>query len=274
MQNNTLNPILGNTTKATIINILSQNPPLTLKQLHTELEKQNNKPITYQATHKAISEMITDTILEKTQDKKLQINKDWITKGSAIFEKIKSNSHNQQTTENVKVKYFNNYSSFSKYIINSAKDLPNPENRPCICIMKHSWVPLGLEEEDFKKITNFLKENQYYDLTTNSTPLDLAFAKTLEKMGKNVIVGSKIKYPYDLLCKGDTIIQIIFDKKYSEDYDKIFKKHKKLDENSMKDIIDKLVSVQTQIQVTEIKNEELSKKIQTQVLKEYKKVRT
>ncbi|MGI6589915.1 MAG: hypothetical protein ACOX1V_04630 [Candidatus Iainarchaeum sp.] len=270
MQDGFLDPILGNSTKSIIVKILSESP-LTLKELCAQIKKTTTKPLTYQAIHKATTEMIKEGILQKNE-KTLQINQEWVEKVKKAFENIKIDSKKNDIEDKVKIYYLPNYSVFARFIINLAYSFIGKDETPGICIMKHSWPALGLEEEYIQKMNKFLKANTYYDLTENSTPLDCAFAKTLEKMGKKIIVGSKISFPYDLVCKGDSIIQIIFEKQFAEVYDKIYKKHKQLDENAINDILQEIVSKSTNIQVIQSTNKKFAEELRLKVIKEYKEV--
>ena len=74
METGKIAPLLEtNSTKSLIIKILSENQPLSLKELHAKLQKQ--KQLSYQATHKAVSEMVNEKILLKMKAK-YEINKE------------------------------------------------------------------------------------------------------------------------------------------------------------------------------------------------------
>ena len=74
METSKIAPLLEtNSTKSLIIKILSENQPLSLKELHAKLQKQ--KQLSYQATHKAVSEMVNEKILLKMKAK-YEINKE------------------------------------------------------------------------------------------------------------------------------------------------------------------------------------------------------
>jgi len=270
MQNSFLDPILGSSTKSSIIECLTEKP-LTLKELCSKVEKTTTKPLTYQAIHKATTEMIEAGILQKNE-KELMINKEWVEKVKTAFDKLFIDSNKPPEENQVKIHYLNNYSAFARFIIDIAYSQIGKDNTPGICIMKHSWPGLGLEEEYIQKMNKFLKASDYYDLTESSTPLDYAFAKTLEKMGKKIIVGSKIEYPYDIVCKGDNILQIIFEKSFAKDFDEIYKKYKQLDEHAMNDILQKIVSRPTTIQIIQSTNKKFADEIRQIVLQEYKKI--
>ena len=257
MQNNFLDPILGSSTKSAIIECLTEKP-LTLKELCSKVEK-------------TTTEMIEAGILQKNE-KELMINKEWVEKIKDRFDKIISDSNKPPAANQAKIHYLNNYSEFAKFIIDAACSQIGKDNTPGICIMKHSWPGLGLEEEYIQKMNKFLKSNTYYDVTESSTPLDYAFAKTLEKMGKKIIVGSKLSYPYDMVCKGDTILQIIFEKNFSKDFHKIYEKYTQLDENAINDILQKIVSRPTTIQIIQSTNKKFAEEIRRTVLQEYAKV--
>jgi hypothetical protein len=136
--------------------------------------------------------------------------------------------------------------------------------------MKHAWPPIGIDQEDLLKIRQFLKEGKYYDITINETALDKAFAKTLEQMGKNVKVGSKIKISEDCLAQGDKIIKVVFDEKLKKTIHKIFKKNKKLDETAMQEIITRIVTAKNNIQIIIKTDKKQCQEMRNAVLEEFK----
>jgi hypothetical protein len=137
--------------------------------------------------------------------------------------------------------------------------------------MKHAWPPIGIDQTDLLRIKTFLKNGNYYDITLHNTPLDIAFAKTLEKMGKTVKIGSNLKIENDLLVQGNTLINIIFDQRLKNNMNKIFQKHKKLDETAIQEIITKIVMEKTNIQVIIKEDENKAEKIRKEILKELNK---
>jgi hypothetical protein len=259
-----LESFINKSTKEIIINILIEKQPQSLKEIYSKFKKESKKNVSYQAIHKAIKELENEKIINKKL-KEYTINQFWIDN---LFEKINKIKNNNLVTDPKKTYFFETYSDFAKFIINQAYTIPN-NNKPCVCVMKYSWNPLGLDKTDLFKMSKFLKERNYYDLTLNQTPLDYAFAKTLEKLGKHVKVGSKIRFNNDLIIQGNTLIEIYFDNKLKNIIKNIFKKNKQLDELAIQEIITKIVTPKHNIQIILYEDEQKADNLRKKILKEF-----
>lgn len=272
MQRSFLAPILGNSAKASIVQVLAESKPLTFKKLHSEIEKISSKSITYQAIHKAAKEMLDDEILEK-HEKEVTINKQWVEKISQLGIALKARKDEPEQTgvKEAKIYIFETFIDMGKFAIRFCHDTPNPENKPGFCIMNHAWPSFGLNKTDYELLGELLKETTYYDLTKNDTPLDKVFGKTLEQLGKKVKVGCNIDLPFDALCKGDQIIQIYYTKEFAEKIDKMFKKFTKIEDLHMNDIMNESLVQKTKIKVIQITDADAADKLREIVIKEFNK---
>jgi len=258
-----LEPLLDKkSTKKIILDLLIEKQPQTLKELYSSIKKQ--KDISYQATHKAVQDMESEKIIQKNNNK-LSINQAWIDGISNTINSIKQKQSEENTT---KIYNLDSYSQFAKFIIEQTATLPD-ENQPSVCAMKHSWPALGLDQSDLLKISKFLKEREYYDATCGNTPLDVSFAKTLEKLGKKVKIGAKIKIDNDFVVQGNTVLKIIFEKKLKNNIHKIFTKHKKLDESAIQEIITKIITEKNNIQVIIYQDKEMAEEMRKKVMREF-----
>ena len=255
----------NNTTKAAILETLIEKP-LTQKELHNRVQKNGQNSITYQATHKATQEMITDQILSK-QDKLLKINKEWIHKLEGFTQTLKDKPTDPEQTS---VYEYDSFGKFVSAIIKFVHDAPNPEKLPGVCITKNAWPPIGLSKEDYELLNELLKETKYYDISTKNTPLGKAFAKTLEKMGKEVKVGSKLSTHLDFICKGNDIFEVAFDDELQKELNRIFTQHKTLDENAINDILQNIITKPSRIKIIHTTSPTYANELRKKILKEFK----
>lgn len=93
-------PLKPKSTHETIIHILSHQHPLSTKQLHHVIQKEEGMSITYQAIHKALHEMEEETIIEKNNQKEWKLNPNWLEKQKKFYEKT------IETYEQKKNKYY------------------------------------------------------------------------------------------------------------------------------------------------------------------------
>ncbi len=246
MLTETLAPIFGNnTTKALIIQTLTEKP-LTIKEIHTRIQKTTNKNITYQAMHKATKEMITDQILEK-HGKQVRINKEWVEKLAKLTEQLQNQKDYKTVSSTIQKFEYNTFSEFGKAILREWMKIQNPNNLTSFCILNHAWPLMSMDKEDWTLFQKLFTNEKFYGIISNSTQLDIAFEKPFETFGKRVIVDPTLNLEYDLIIIGDSITQVYFEKSFKQEHDKLFRKYKKLDEKAVRALTEHFLINKTRI---------------------------
>jgi len=267
MQNNFLDPILGSSTKSAIIEALTEKP-LTLKELCSKVEKTTTKPLTYQAIHKATTEMIEARILQKNE-KELMINKEWVEKIENFTKTMRETPKNSTPNHPEIKKYvFNSFAEVGKFVIKCSHDFENPENKIGLCIFKHSWPLFGMTKQDYDLLEDTVKNCPYFELVEGNTPLDHMFSKPLLDMGKPIIHGAKTTSPFDIILKGDYVQQVFFPKKVLDKLDQMYNSCKSLDDFSVVNLLKDFVVEHNEIPMIIIKDSSLADKIRENALKE------
>jgi len=251
----------NNTTKATILETLTEKP-LTQKELHCLVQKNNPHPLTYQATHKATTEMIQDEILTK-QGKLIEINKEWVEKLNILATSLKSKDEQQIERNRTPAEKFelDTFVDFGKFVIKFFHDTQNIENNPGVCIMRHSWPVFGMGKMDYEILVKLLKETTFYDLVLNDTPLDRSFGKVLEKLGKKVKTGAKYDTNCDIVCKGKDVFYIYFSNELKEKFEDMFNKYTSLEELDMNDLMKEVLSKKTKITIVHVVDQTIASNI-------------
>jgi len=67
----------GSSSKEIIIQILSEEWPLSSKQIHSKIRRYG-KSVSYQAVHKTLKELIKNNVLKRSDSKKYKINLTWV----------------------------------------------------------------------------------------------------------------------------------------------------------------------------------------------------
>ena len=258
-----LSPFLGNNTKSLIVSIISESS-LSLKELHLELIKQSNKNISYQATHKAVNELVKDEVIEKI-GKNLSINDKWINDLSKLSEKLQTK---ETTTSEAKVYHFDTFIDMGKFCVKFLNSLP-PTTKPGACFTRHAWPFFGLSDNDYKELQKLLTETKYYEIIHYDTPLDKIFGKAIQDAGKIIKIGSKLDYDYDFMIKGDTIVQIHFSPDFKKRFHQMFISHKNLDEFPISKIIDQFLIKKTDINVFVVKDATAVNRASKVILEEF-----
>lgn len=271
METGKITPLLdSNSTKGIIIQILSQTSPLSTKELYSETQK--HKQLSYQALHKAIGEMVTEEILTKAPDKKYEINKEWIEKMSLFTTNLKSKKENPIMIETNKSETytFDNFVEFARFTIRFFLDAPNPENKEGVCILNHSWPLFGMSNTDYELLKRLFSETPFYEIVKHNTPLDLAFSKTVEQIGKKVKSPEKYDSNCDIVVKGNKVFQAFYTDDFAKKFDNLYKKHKNMNDSVMNELIVEIMAPKTKITVIIFQDKEIAEKIRKNVLARYK----
>jgi|GEM_PF-1411731 len=275
MQPSLLLPLLGSSTKSTILQVLTEKQDLTLKELNFEVNKYLKKPITYQALHKAVTEMLTDEILLKI-GKKIGINPAWTEKIVSLTNTLKNSHEESRTTQSkpsAQEYTFESFLDVAKFMCKYLAEMKVDKSSVGVCIWRHAWPLFGVNKKDYEYLGTILRDNQFYDLIKSKTPLDKTFAKTFETLGKKVIVGSKLTSPCDIFVKGDTIVKIFFTNEFEQMFDKLFKQHISIEELPINKLIEEFVVKKTSIKLLAFKDCEYANKLRKEALTEFEEIK-
>src|SRR3989338_6138126 len=194
------NPILpqfgsgARSTKDAIISILSEEWPLTAKQIYNKLRRQQATGISYQAVHKTLAQILDSKILEKT-GKEYALSKDWIKKvkysanalDSHYSSKLGFNDFKDLYKKDVVNLTFVGILDLARFLIGGYMRYPNPENKPNICLWRNIYSIVGLKDEDYEELKGGFAKTPYYIISQEDNLVDRMFADALKGFGVNHI---------------------------------------------------------------------------------------
>lgn len=218
----------GNSTKDLIISTLSEEWPLSIKEIHARLQKNYSLKASYQAVHKSIVELEEDNVLMKN-GKNYELNRVWISSvkkfGEQLENKYSDSIGKYEIDSNFTGQINLKFNDVSLFIVTIAEILakgtligkgPNIG----VGIFRHLLWPLRFSFADYELFKKMAKNiDKTYAIIKNETLLDKWIETQYLKGGFGGIkFDSKIKSPDDhLIIHGDSIIQI----NYSEETNKI-----------------------------------------------------
>ncbi len=263
---NLLNQKPGNV-KNTLVQKLSKQWPLTLKQLDHALKREFGMDVTYQAIHKAMQQLEEEKIVEKTKEG-FQLHPEWILNITRLSNQISQAYANNQVLDFEKEIIqltMPNWGSVGRFVaFRFDMEYPNPEKKTGICNWMHAWPVIGLSSEEVGILQNNYFKGVYYSLCPANTPLDKALAAWLNKVGKQCQTGSKIAIDHDYIIRGDHICNIYYPTDFWKDVEKFYKDTKSFEKMDYKRLTE-LVNRNVKIQVIIVKNKELSEQLRKEV---------
>ncbi len=274
----TLYKELEKTTKDQIVNLLSYDWPLSLNKIHNILKKRYKKNTSYQATFKAIKDMLSKKIIQKSKEG-YSLNLDWIKNVHNQTEIIRANYYSQGhssliigDSESLRTLVFEKWFDVEKYLYYLQKNyILNSKEREIICVYHHhEWRPIFYLRAEYNWINemNSLGHGLFV-LCSGNKSLDKWAANFYKSIHVKLKLGYNFKEPFELLVFGDLIVQVYIPFELQAKLDKIFNSQN-LDELNHKKIIKEIFEKETEIKVIINKDKKLAREIKNQTLNEFK----
>ena len=238
--NNSISTKHSKNTKTAIIELLSKEWPLSMKQIHSLIKKKYCLELTYQAVHKAIKELLSQKTINK-EDNKYMINIDWIRGIKDFCSELESSYLNKLLDKD------NNYSTFSVnclwdlylFVLKSFTELFDPKNKTICCHSEYVWIsPIGTEKE-WNTLKLFLKDKQMLVLIHSNTQLDNVLKKSWESTGMKYKLGidtETSKLMMDMFIIGNNIIQIHYPQEFVDLTKTLYQNTTSINDLNMQDI--------------------------------------
>ena len=248
-----------NSSKENIIQVLSRETALTAKEIHSGLKRSNRNGTTYQATHKAIQQLIEQEVLVEA-NKKYSISDKWV-EGISDFSKSIREELIEKTSTNGEpvIKVFDSFISFGQFIINDFfHKYPDPEGKGCVCLWNHAYPLAGMvSKEEHEALKELFSKNINYSICNSNTCLDKLTMDYLKKLGKRTALNKNSSAKLDTFIIGDYVMQAYFPKNLEQEMDQLYndiKSEKDLDMQKLFEFGSKKYEIKALI----FKNQELA----------------
>ncbi len=200
--------------------MLSEEWPLTAKQLHNALKRRHASTSSYQAVHKAAKELVEEGVLQKV-DGKLQVSYEWVRKAESFNKRIESSFRKRIDESGTANFTFNSLIELGKFLVNSFLCYPNPEKKECLCCWKHAYPLSGVSQEEHELMKRMFNETTHYAVCNSDTFLDNMTQDYVSKIGKKTVTG-KVSTRLDTFVTGDYIMQVYFPAALENDFEKLY----------------------------------------------------
>jgi len=243
-----------------IIEILSNEWPLTTKQVYNKLKRNYGVNVTYQAIHKHVKEMLEQKMLSK-DGSKLVISYSWVKKLSNYAKSLES-SLGEMNGKDSRMIIFSSFIELGKFTINdfngnSSGKYPNPENKDFVCMWNHAWPLSGVSQEEHETMKKTFSETTHWNICRNNTLLDNFTSNYLKKLGKNIAMNKDFSMKNDTMVSGDYVMQIFFPKEFEKEMNKIYNKTRTEKDMDIKELFE-LSSKPCEIKAIIFKNQQMA----------------
>lgn len=200
-------------TKDLIIEILTENWPLSAKEIANGVQKNYPGNITYQAIHKSLGELEGELVISKT-DGKYNLNIEWVMDNKKKFEDIESQLTKTSKVENkTTILKHESYHEFGRALLQVfANEMEKGTVRDACSFQKHLWWTFVLQKDEyywFKKSG----ESKSKIACTGDSLIDQWVSTVYKLAGHEVKLGVDYKSSCDIVVSGDRVYQIYFPEK-------------------------------------------------------------
>ncbi|HLC62321.1 MAG TPA: hypothetical protein VJI52_04870 [Candidatus Nanoarchaeia archaeon] len=213
--------------KELVIHTLGNRWPLSAKEVHLSLTREQGIQSTYQATHKLLKDLEAAGVIQK-ENKKYRLNADWIGKSRNYFETISMAYENKDAViHEEKTVIFNNFTDLSLALgnmVNSGK-FTGQKYVDVYAISRHLYWPLKFNFKDFELCLSVGKSARPHLICKENSPFDKLIRKYyLIAEWPDVIIGADIDVVDDIVVQGHTIMQIKYSDATKKKLDEIYSK--------------------------------------------------
>ncbi|MFH1895735.1 MAG: hypothetical protein ABIJ74_04150 [archaeon] len=217
----------GASTKQKIIDLLSNEYPLTARKIHNKLQKNYSTEISYQGVYKTVKEMEHEKVLEKKKQEYL-LSIDWIQKSKKTLETVE-----KKYLKNNKIVIPEDFSGSITIEFDSITDLAvsmadlmlsrqlarGSDDPSFICTMEYGLWSFKIRFEHLELLARMVKANPK---ATNIVRKKTLFGKWVREQycrvgGASAPLGTKVDIDEDLFVQGNYVIEF----KYGQETKKI-----------------------------------------------------
>lgn len=218
-----------------ILSILSEEFPLTAKEISARVKRQMGKNVTYQAVHKTIQQMVERKILTK-QEKEYRIAPEWVQHTKEYIHLLEKTFQHTPSVKKVLSQLpkpvtfkFTRYSELCVFVAQLLVEYREMKKvkMPNYALLWHTWWPLKFDFsmwELFQKMDDYNPDNRV--VVSQNTPFDHMAGKyyRLSSSTDRLIVGlpPKERVEEDVMARGDMIIQVKYSKDTKKELHRIF----------------------------------------------------
>jgi hypothetical protein len=207
-----------------IVQVLSEEWPLSTKETYYRIKRISSIQISYQGIHKKLLELEKEGVIKK-EEKKWSINQDWLKQQINFLEEIDNKYLGKslpltQIDSTPKTHSFRTPMELARFVIDFALNCENPQKKPTVFKWWSLYPTFSLSEEEYKKMKKAILLSNLYIVGKNTTALDKSFEEEYKKLGANVKIGIDLPLNPDTLVVGDYVCHIYLPEKFRKSWKK------------------------------------------------------
>ncbi|OGJ21484.1 hypothetical protein A3K73_00775 [Candidatus Pacearchaeota archaeon RBG_13_36_9] len=268
--------------KNLIIQILSEDWPITAKKLYYKI-KRTGKRVTYQAVFKALQHLVSQGIVEKDKYNYL-LNKKWLSETANFYEDVKESYLEEKKNfaslilknQSITFTFTTLYKEMTAIAESSIKLRFLSKKEGYVGYAKFSQLPwpfaIGEKESElFRKMLTGL--NKIYILCGNKNSANKLIYKYYKSVNKNVYLkfDKNIAQDHDTLILKNIVAQMFYEKNFKKSLDKVYANLENFHQSNLNELYKNLFLKKTKITAVVTRNPELAKIQKKDILRKFGK---
>ena len=227
------------TAKDAIVSILSQEWPLSTKEIHNRAQRQLSLNISYQAVHKTIKQFEKEGIISKV-GREYELNRGWISSTKKSFTNLEKLYNKDEMVYDIDPNFkgtlrfqFDDFTLLALFCAETVANrvLVGDGTPTTIGWFRHLYVTLRFNFRDFSLLQQVAKNcKNAYAIASCASPLDKWIQKMYLKSGfKSVKIGIGEELFDDcLIIHGDGIIRVVSSPKTKQILDEVYNRNRNI----------------------------------------------
>ncbi|MBI2530144.1 MAG: hypothetical protein HYW05_03295 [Candidatus Diapherotrites archaeon] len=213
-------------TKDAIISILSEEWPLTAKQIYNKLRRQQAIGISYQAVHKTLNTLQSHRIIA-SQGMAYLLDNEWIKNIKEFSEHLETAyalNEPQNPNANPLNLMFNSVYDVDKFLIGFGKKEISGKKEVLCLHWTHFWIPLFMFMEEYRQMNEILAACNTYSITRGNTAIDRQFCNFWRKKGIHAKCGVDSASTIDMVIYKDIVAEVFYPQAIKYEIDKVYER--------------------------------------------------
>ena len=197
------------TTKAKILELLSESWPLNVRKIHNELIKKHRVRVTYQAIHLSMKEFLEQGIVSR-EGREYMLNPEWIERiastVNSLVEKY-TRAHRITAAKQFQELNFSTIKEAWDFLLKKANDGFFGKSNCCYIQLARLFAT-PLPQKDIDAIEKFAGQTKTVLICRGTGPVDRLVANFLRKHGVEVMLGVPCAQPTNTALIGNCVVSI------------------------------------------------------------------
>ncbi len=210
--------------KSAVVSVLSEEWPLSAKEISSKVNSLNGHSFSYQAVHKALQELGEDAVVSRVESGQYALSFDWLDRLSRYSDEVRSNYSKDSGafSPGQSVLFFDSAAEVDTFLINAFKKLFDPSDTLVALQWCHFWIPLFFPRQTYVEMKEAIAMADFYSISSADTSVDRWCADYWSKNNLKYRLGVKQASGNDVVVYRDVVMQVFYPLEFRQALDSVY----------------------------------------------------